>query len=190
MPGRALEIALECGDIGRSFEAWTRFGFGHALTTDTWSHPYGVVTAARLNIGLHATSLRWPLLTLTRPDIVGLVPLLEERGVTPEDLRLGSEVFNELQFEDPAGLRVRVIEARTFSPPAGAGDCLLGRFDALSWPSADVDAVATFWQRLHVEPRVPDRRGLGGAACRHRRPLGCLALAAREQRARAGVPPW
>src|SRR4051812_4180388 len=113
MPGRALEIALECGDIRRSFETWTRLGFGQALTTDSWPHPYGVVSTPRLNLGLHATSLRWPLLTLTRPDIVGLVPLLEERGVEPDDLRLGSEVFNELQFEDPAGLRVRVIEART-----------------------------------------------------------------------------
>jgi hypothetical protein len=151
MPGRALEIALAAGDIGRSFEFWTRLGFGSALTADTWTHPYGVMTAPGLCVGLHGTSLNSPLLTVTRQDVAGLVPLLEERGVEVEDLRLGADVFNELQFADPAGLRVRVLEARTFSPPANGRTPLLGRFDALSWPAADTEAITGFWQRLHVE---------------------------------------
>jgi hypothetical protein len=156
MPGRALEIALAAGDIGRSFEFWTHLGFGSALTADTWAHPYGVMSAPGLCVGLHGAPLDSPLLTLTRPDIAGLVPLLEERSVEVENLRLGAEVFNELQFADPAGLRVRVLEARTFSPPAKASTPLLGRFDALSWPAADTDAVAGFWERLHVDCTPPD----------------------------------
>ena len=71
--------------------------------------------------------------------------------LAPEDVRLGSESFNELTFADPAGLRVRVLEARTFSPPPQVHPALTGRFDALSWPVADPDAVADFWQRLHVD---------------------------------------
>lgn len=170
MPGRALEIALATSDIRRSFEYWTRLGFGNALTGDAWSWPYGVMTAPHLNLGLHATSMPSPLVVLVRPDVAGLAPLLEERGVTVDEVRLGAEVFNELQFADPAGVAVRVLEARTFSPPAVAPETQLGRFDALSWPAPDVAAVAEFWGRLHVDtqPRQDDwallRADLGGHA--------------------------
>jgi hypothetical protein len=151
MPGRALEIGLATADIRRSFEFWTQLGFGSALTTDTWSHPYGVLTAPHISLGLHSAELPSPLITLVRPDIAGLVPLLEERGVEPEHLRLGTEVFNELQFVDPSGLRVRVLEARTFSPPPQPAPPLLGQFEALSWPCTDPEAVTAFWERLHVD---------------------------------------
>lgn len=170
MPGRALEIALATSDIRASFDYWTRLGFGSAVTGDAWSWPYGVVTAPQLNVGLHATTLPSPLVVLVRPDVAGLVPLLEERGVAVEDVRLGTETFNELQFVDPAGVPVRVLEARTFSPPPAAEPVLPGRFDAVSWPVPDVDAVAGFWRRLHVdtEPRDDDwallRADVGGQA--------------------------
>jgi hypothetical protein len=169
MPGRALEIALTTGDIHSSFEFWTRLGHTAAATGDTWSHPYGVVAARGLNLGLHDAPLDGPVVTLVRPEVAGLVPLLEERGVTPEGLRLGSEVFNELRFSDPAGLPIRVLEARTFSPARGVGDSLFGRFEALSWPAADADAVASFWRRLHVEPEATGdwaelRADVGGQA--------------------------
>jgi len=155
MPGRALEVALATGDIRRSFDWWTRLGFGSALTGDVWSWPYGVLTAPRLAIGLHASSLPSPQLMLVRPDVAGLVPLLDERGVETTDVRLGAEVFNELQFTDPAGVAVRVLEARTFSPPPPSEPAIVGRFDAVSWPAADADAVAAFWQRLHVDCETP-----------------------------------
>ena len=170
MPGRALEIALSTSDIGCSFEFWMRLGFTSALTGDIWSWPYGVLTAPRLNLGLHATPMPSPQVMLVRHDVAGLVPLLEERGVEATDVRLGAETFNELQFVDPAGLPVRILEARTFSPPVTVADPLIGTFDALSWPAGDPDAVAAFWQRLHVdcETREDDwallRADLGGLA--------------------------
>ena len=150
MPGRALEIALATDDIGRSFEYWSRLGFGSALTGDTWSWPYGVLTAPRLSLALHATQLPSPQVVLVRPDVAGLVPLLEQRGVEVCDPRLG-EQFNELQFTDPAGLSVRVLEARTFSPPESRAEILIGTFDAVSWPTSDPDAVSAFWSRLHTD---------------------------------------
>jgi hypothetical protein len=84
------------------------------------------------------------------------VPLLEERGVEPEHLRLGTEVFNELQFVDPSGLRVRVLEARTFSPPPQPAPPIIGQFEALSWPCTDPEAVTAFWERLHVDCTAAD----------------------------------
>jgi hypothetical protein len=179
MPGRALEIALATGDIRQSFDYWSRLGFGSALTADTWTHPYGVMTAPGLNLGLHGIASAPPVLHLVRPDIAGLVPLLEERGVEPDALRLGAEVFNELRFVDPAGLAVRVLEARTFSPPPVLSPPLPGRFDSLSWPCADPEGVARFWQRLHVDTEArPDdwallRADVGGQGIAWHSPRIC-----------------
>lgn len=151
MPGRALELALGTTGPRVSFEWWSRLGLEPATAGDTWSHPYGVLTAPGLAIGLHGAPIPTPMPTLVRADVAGLAPLLEERGVEVEDLRLGSEVFNELSFADPAGMRVRVLEARTFSPPASPGRPRIGRFLAASWPAADPEPVARFWERLHVQ---------------------------------------
>lgn len=151
MPGRVLEIALASVDIQASFEWWSRLGFASATTGDAWSHPYGVLSVPGLNLALHGTSIDGPALTLVRPELASFLPLLEERGVTPAAVSLGPEVFNELWFSDPAGLPVRLLEARTFSPVHDASDALAGRFEALSWPAADPLAVAAFWRRLHVE---------------------------------------
>ena len=168
MPGRALEIGLATGDIRRSFDWWSRLGFGSAPTGDVRSWPYGVLTAPGVTLGLHETSMPSPQLMLVRPDVAGLVPLLAERGVETVEVRLGADVFNELQFQDPAGVAVRVLEARTFSPAAPIGPALVGRLDAVSWPASDAGAVTAFWQRLHVdcETRANDwallRADLGG----------------------------
>jgi hypothetical protein len=151
MPGRALEIALATDDIRRSFDFWTRLGFGSALTGDVWPWPYGVVTAPRVSLALHATAFASPQVVLVRPDVAGLVPLLEARGVEIAELRLGGEQFHELQFSDPSGLPVRVLEARTFSPPETTHECELGTFDALSWPTSDPEGVSAFWERLHTD---------------------------------------
>jgi hypothetical protein len=151
MPGRALELALATEDIRRSFDFWARLGFGSALTGDAWPWPYGVLTAPRVCLALHETQLPSPQVVLVRPDIAALAPLLEERGVEVSGLRLGAEQFNELQFTDPSGVPVRVLEARTFSPPEAAARCLLGTFDAVSWPTADPEDVSAFWERLHTD---------------------------------------
>ncbi|MEO8753845.1 MAG: hypothetical protein ABI624_14335 [Casimicrobiaceae bacterium] len=170
MPGHALELALATSDIRRSFEFWTQLGFGSALTGDIWTWPYGVMTAPRVNLGLHAATLPSPQVVLVRPDVAGLVPLLQERGVEVADVRLGADAFNELQFFDPAGVAVRVLEARTFSPAAVGADAAIGTFDAVSWPAPDADTIAAFWQRLHVEceTRADDwallRADVGGMA--------------------------
>ena len=170
MPGRALELALATSDIRRSFEFWSQLGFGSALTGDIWSWPYGVMTAPRVSLGLHAATLPSPQVVLVRPDVAGLVPLLEERGVEVADVKLGADTFNELQFFDPAGVAVRVLEARTFSPSAIGPDAVIGAFDAVSWPAPDVDVIAAFWQRLHVECETRDgdwavlRADVGGLA--------------------------
>lgn len=155
MPGRALELSLASPVIAESFGFWTRVGFTAAETGDAWSHPYGVVCIPGLSIGLHGLGPEPPVITLTRADVAGLMPEFEMRDVALDELRLGPDVFNEIRFRDPAGLAVRIVEARTFSPPADLRPSLFGRFAAFSWPCTDPDAIAEFWSRLLVDSEEP-----------------------------------
>ena len=53
MLGRFHEISIATADIRASVEFYESLGFTQAPTTDTWAHPYGVLTDGRLFIGLH-----------------------------------------------------------------------------------------------------------------------------------------
>lgn len=155
MPGRALELSLASPAIADSFDFWTRLGFTATEGGDAWSHPYGVVSIPGLSLGLHGIEATPPLVTLVRADVAGLVPEFETRDIPLDDLRIGPDVFNELRFRDPAGLTVRIVEARTFSPAASARPGPFGRFEAFSWPCADPEAVGDFWSRLLVDSEEP-----------------------------------
>ncbi len=51
-------------------------------------------------------------------------------------------------------MALRVLEARSFTPPADVpGRTLLGRFEALSLPSLDLEAATTFWSGLGYAAR-------------------------------------
>lgn len=150
MLGRFLEIAIATQDIRASVEFYERLGFTQAQTGDAWPHPYGVLTDGRVYIGLHQSRLDSPALTFVRPGVADLVPALERSGLTLSTINLGSDVFNEVAFNDPAGQPVRLLEARTYSP----ADRLIletsrcGEFGCLSLPAADFERVSRFWQGL------------------------------------------
>lgn len=148
--GRFLEIGIATQDIRASVEFYERLGFTQARTGDTWPHPYGVLTDGRVYIGLHQSRLDSPALTFVRPQVASHVAVLERLGVTLSTINLGSDVFNELAFRDPAGQTVRLLEARTYSPadrPAHeTSRC--GEFAGLSVPATDVAGVSRFWEAL------------------------------------------
>ena len=150
MLGRFLEIAIATGDIRASVEFYERLGFTQARTGDTWSHPYGVLTDGRIHLGLHQTRLDSPALTFVRPGIAGHLAALQRAGIEPSTVNIGSEVFNEVAFRDPAGQAVRLLEARTFSPTdrSALETSRCGAFGWLSVPVADFESVRNFWQAL------------------------------------------
>jgi hypothetical protein len=131
-------------------EFYERLGFAQAQTGDTWSHPYGVLTDGRVYIGLHQSRLDSPALTFVRPDVAGHAAALERLGLTLSRLNVGSEVFNELGFRDPAGQPVRLLEARTYSPAdrSALATSRCGEFGGVSLPAADFERVSRFWQAL------------------------------------------
>lgn len=150
MLGRFLEIGIATRDIRASVEFYERLGFTQAQTGDTWPHPYGVLTDGRLYLGLHQTHLDSPTLTFVRPGIADHLAALERLGIEPATINIGSEVFNEVAFRDPAGQAVRLLEARTYSPSdrSAREPSSCGGFSWLSVPAADFDSVRSFWEAL------------------------------------------
>jgi hypothetical protein len=84
-----------------------------------------------------------------RPEVAALHRELGARGIEVERARLGSDVFNELTLRDPSGIALRVLEARSFSPPAylPAGT-VPGRFRWLSLPCLEMEGAMEFWSAL------------------------------------------
>ena len=148
--GRFLEIGIATRDIRASVEFYERLGFTQAQTGDTWPHPYGVLTDGRVYIGLHQSRLDSPALTFVRPAVASHVAALERLGVTLSTINLGSDVFNELAFRDPAGQPVRLLEARTYSPAdrSARETSRCGEFAGLSLPATDFEGVSRFWAAL------------------------------------------
>jgi len=148
--GRFHEVSIATTDIRESVEFYERLGFTQATTTDTWSHPYGVLTDGRLFLGLHQRRMESPTLTFVKPGIAGYLADFESRGIELTVCRTGDEVFNEIAFRDPFGQTVAVLEARTYSPVtrSPSAESLCGYFEELSMPVTDFEAARQFWEPL------------------------------------------
>jgi len=149
MPGRFLEISLSTPDIRASLDFYESLGFWQAPTGEVWSHPYGVVTDGRLVLGLHELP-DFDAITFVHPDVAAIAKSLSAAGVALTLRHTDPEVFNRIEFVDPAGQKIRMLAARTFSPTGRTADqdSLLGYFTQYSMPAADLGAVAAFWEAL------------------------------------------
>jgi hypothetical protein len=151
MLGRFLELALVSADTGEAWQQYQKLGFEPAETGDIWPHAYGVVACQGIAIGLHAAGDEPQGIVFVRPDVAALHRELVARGVEVEQARLGADVFNELTLREPGGMALRVIEARSFSPPLELPEqTRLGRFVSLSLPCADMEEAAAFWAGLDM----------------------------------------
>lgn len=150
MLGRFHEISLATPDIRASVEFYERLGFTHAQTNDTWPHPYGVLTDGRVFVGLHQSSFASPSLTFVKPGIAERLAEFEALGIELAYAHTGEDSFNEIGFSDPNGQSVRVLEARTYSPPPrrplDASPC--GYFTHFSMPAKNFEASRRFWEPL------------------------------------------
>ncbi len=157
MLGHFHEISLQTADIRASVEFYEHLGFRQATTTDTWPHPYGVLTDGRLFLGLHqrpggpmGQRFASPAVTFVHPGVADLVSLCEARDIALTVRHTEPDVFNEIGFRDPFGQSIAVLEARTYSPvaPQGAAMSLCGYFEEFSMPVASLEAACAFWEPL------------------------------------------
>jgi hypothetical protein len=137
-------------EVRAAVEFYERLGFSQATTTDTFSHPYGVLTDARLFIGLHQRGGPSPVLSFVRPGIAASLGAFAAAGIHLTRCKTGEEVFNEIAFSDPFGHEVAVLEARTYSPVARDATevSLCGDFAEVSLPAADFSRAQAFWEPL------------------------------------------
>lgn len=163
MLGRFLELALVVEDPGAAWQRWQQQGFVSAETGDLWKHAYGVVACRGFALGLHAKGDEDLSIVFVRPDVASLHRDLTEALVPVGQARLGSDVFNELSLREPGGCQLRVLEARSFSPPAELPvQTGFGRFEWLSLPCRDFGKAADFWRRVgfDVEALQAPREGI------------------------------
>jgi catechol 2,3-dioxygenase-like lactoylglutathione lyase family enzyme len=148
--GTFHELSLAVPDVRASVDFYERLGFTQASTTDTFTHPYGVLTDGRLVIGLHQRPGPSTVLTFVRPGVASALPAFADAALELTVCRTGDEVFNEVGFEDPFGHAVAVLEARTYSPPDRRETevSLCGDFAEVSLPASDFGAAQAFWEPL------------------------------------------
>lgn len=148
MLGRFHEISVETPDIAESVAFYERLGFVQCGTTDTWDHPYGVLTDGKLFLGLHQFKFPSPTLTYVHPNVAHHSLVIEKHGVDLAWKRVGEDAFNEFGFLDPSGQAVRVQEAPTHFAGAGSATSLCGDFAEFSLPTAEFEPMREFWEPL------------------------------------------
>ena len=150
MLGKFHEISIETANIAESVAYYERLGFSHCGTTDTWQHPYGVMTDGRLYLGLHQFKFPSPTLTYVHPGVAEHVYVIERLGIDIAWKRVSDEAFNEFGFLDPSGQTVRVQEAPThFTSDRDRGETsLCGDFAEFSLPSSEFEPMRAFWEPL------------------------------------------
>jgi len=149
MPGRFHEISVATADIRASIDFYESLGFWQAITGDAWPHPYGVVTDGRMVLGLHQAP-DFDALTFIHQDVAEVAHDLDDTGVQLALRQIHPEVFNQIEFADPAGQKIRMVAARTFSPAERpqAQDSACGYFAHYSMPARDPEVAAAFWEPL------------------------------------------
>jgi hypothetical protein len=150
--GRFLELGIVTPDTGAAWMQLQQLGFTGATAGEIWPHAYGAVACEGLAIGLHEVGREPRSLIFVQPDVDALRRELLDRLIDIEIEQVGSDVFNEIGLREPGGMLLRVIGARTFSPPADLPEgTSLGRFRAISLPCADLGEAQGFWERLDMD---------------------------------------
>ncbi|HET7809347.1 MAG TPA: hypothetical protein VFL16_02120 [Steroidobacteraceae bacterium] len=148
MLGRFHEISIEAGDIADSVGFYERLGFSQCGTTDTWTHPYGVLSDGKLFIGLHQFKFPSPTITYVHANAAQQAHVIEKHGIELAWKRTGEDAFNEFGFLDPSGQAVRVQEAATHFAGGNDATSLCGDFAEFSVPSAEFQPMQEFWEPL------------------------------------------
>lgn len=153
MLGRFLEFGIYTPDIIDSLGFYKLLGFHELEAGDMWSHKYAVVSDGELCIGLHDLPVEdGPAVTFAHEDLAREALSMTDHGFDFHALQLDEDKFNELAFRCRDRHVIKMIEARTFSPPDEAADnSLCGRWFELTLPVKDTLRAGRFWAPLAPE---------------------------------------
>jgi catechol 2,3-dioxygenase-like lactoylglutathione lyase family enzyme len=158
MLGRFLEISLHTPDIQASLQFYEALGFVQAVVGETWSHPYAVVTDGRLYLGLHARPCPPLTLTFVQANLAEHVAKMRARGIEFDTEQFDSESFHQAALADPHGVRIAMLEARTYSPPniEVGFQSTCGYFTELGIPVRDFALGHDYWESMGFVAMEPD----------------------------------
>jgi hypothetical protein len=170
--GRFLEFSVRAPDILDSLRFYKSLGFTELEIGDVWKYKYAVVSDSELCIGLHEHLEDSPALTFVHPDLARHALAMADHGFRFEFLRLDEDVFNELGLHDDDGHMIKMLEARTFSPPVDdVGLSVCGEWFEMVLPVRNAMRTGRFWApltpvllRLREEPTTHMRFDAEGAA--------------------------
>lgn len=155
--GRFLELALPAPDLLASWQALRGLGFTEASTTDARPAGYAAFSDGRMAVGLHQQATEVELV-FVRPGLQNATgelttgapatAALAAAGVEPSERKLGEDDAHELAFRLPGGPAVRLLEARTFSPPHVASPASTGWFVELMLPVMNAATTAAALEAL------------------------------------------
>jgi hypothetical protein len=97
-----------------------------------------------------------------QPNLAEHARQLHALGIEFNSEHFDAAAFNEASFADPHGLRINLLEARTFSPPAieGAYESTCGYFTELGVPVRDYQIGREFWESLGFVGMEPETEPL------------------------------
>ena len=104
MLGKFHEISIETADIAASVAFYERLGFSHCGTTDTWQHPYGVLTDGKLfaqvkdkpvpqelgDAGVTSWAQAFLKFALSHPAVTAVIPATGKPDRQTDNLRAGT----------------------------------------------------------------------------------------------------
>jgi hypothetical protein len=147
--GQFLEFSVQTDDILESLAFYKALGFSELAIGDVWQHKYAVVSDGDVSIGLHDRGFDSPSLSFVHPDLAKYARIMSSNGLEFSVLRIDEDVFNELGFKDRDGHMIRLLEARTFSPPADdLQRSLCGELLETVLPVKNVMRTGRFWAPL------------------------------------------
>lgn len=150
MLGQFLELSLVAPDVRASIDFYRKLGFAEAHVGEAWTHPYAVLTDGRISVGLHQDVSFEPSTTFVKPGLQRHLDRMEHLRLEYEFRRLADDVFNEVGWLDPSGNLIRLVEARTFSPPPAPprGTSLCGYFVEIALPAPRPEPTKAHWEAL------------------------------------------
>jgi catechol 2,3-dioxygenase-like lactoylglutathione lyase family enzyme len=173
MLGQFLEFSVNAPQLASSLDFYRSLGFRDFRVGDILHGPYAVIGDADMAIGLRSGENGGPVLTFVRPGLRDHLRAFKRRRIGFEFTQLDDDQFHEAAFADPNGQRVRLIEARTCSPPASTQDNVTGcgQFLEYSVATRSAEESAAFWQCLGFT-----RAAEGGEPAPWIRVAGCGAV--------------
>ena len=168
--GKFLELSVRAPDVLESLSFYKSLGFRELAIGDVWRHKYAVVSDGDVCIGLHDDDFESPAISFVHPEVAKYARSMSGSGLEFSNLKIDEDVFNELGFRDRDGHVVRLLEARTFSPPEDDLELsLCGELLEIVLPVRNAMRAGRFWApltpvllRIREEPTTHMRFDAGG----------------------------